>query len=272
MLPFGAIPGFQTQQGINSIKSSASALQTLIQTPTSTTSDISSGITGLGSGLSAGISDISNYNDGSSSNTYGFTTGSSGAATSPTSSTTSVLSPTAAPVSGGDPGSIFTSVSTNLTGIRASMYSPIYGVLSSLTRLVSAGVGDVSSIFSALTSSVGSIVRGVEDITAQALGIVGLVAGGVLGAAGIVIGGAEEADLAIRQTIGSLENAAGCITSVPQTGFQSLAYLISSGYMPANLGYLQTPTIAGLTGSGSATRLALLSSGAVYSPAAGASL
>lgn len=253
LINFSAIPGFQTQAQINTVKSSFSALQSLIQDPTSTSSSIASSITGLGSGLSAGVTaSASDYGVGN--NSYGFTMPSS----------PSTLSSIGSTVSG-----IFTSVSANLTGLRASLFSPIYGVLSSLTKLVKSGSGSVTSIFSALTSPVRDIIRAVSDISNQAIGIVNLVNHTIQGLTGQI----TAIDNQTRIALGNLEHAAGVITSAPKTIAQSLGELISAGSFPITAGFLQNKPMASLSSSGSSpSKLALLSSGTKYSAQAGASL
>lgn len=277
LINFGAIPSFVSQSGINTVKSSAQQLQDLVQDPTSTSSQIASSISGLGSGLSAGISDISNYNDGSNSNSFGFTTDSSGnnAATSAYSFTGGSGAATTS--------NIFTSISANLTGIRASLFSPIYGVLSSLTKLVSNAAGSVSSIFNALTSPVRDIIRSVQDISSQAIGIVNLVNGTIQGLTGQV----SSIDNQTRIALGDLTNAAGVITNAPMTIFQSVGQLVNAGMMPLSSGFLQDKSIAslssgassssggaGLSGSGSSssTGSASLSGGGSSSGSGGASV
>lgn len=257
LIHFDSIPTFQSQAQINTVKSSFSALQSAIQNPFSTTSDIANGITGLGSGLSAGISaDASSYGVGS--NSYGFTTGDS------SSSIGSALSSAGDTVS-----SIFSSVSANLTGLRASLFSPIYGVLSSLTKLVKSAMGSVTSIFNALTSPVRDIIRAVSDISNQAVGIVNLVNGTIQGLTGQV----TSIDNQTRIALGNLKNAAGVISSAPRTISQSIGELVNAGRLPITTGYLQNKPMASLSSSGSApSKLALLNSGAKYSAQAGASL
>lgn len=257
LINFDAIPSFQSQAQINTVKSSFSALQSLIQDPTSTSSQIASGITGLGSGLSAGISsDASSYGVGS--NSYGFTT------STDTSSISSALSGAGDTISG-----IFSSVSANLTGLRASLFSPIYGVLSSLTKLVKNAMGSVTSIFNALTSPVRDIIRAVSDISNQAVGIVNLVNGTIQGLTGQV----TAIDNQTRIALGNLKNAAGVISSAPKTISQSIAEFVNAGRLPITTGYLQNRPMASLSSSGtSPSKIALLNSGAKYSAQSGASL
>jgi hypothetical protein len=273
LINFSAIPDFVTQTGINSIKSSVSSLQSLIQNPTSTSGQIASGITGLGSGLSAGINDISNYNDGSSNNSYGFTTDGSGAnafgfntsGNSTANGASSILSS-----SGDTSANVFASISANLTGLRASLFSPIYGVLSSLTKLVSSAMGSVTSIFNSLTSPVRDIIRAVTDISSQAIGIVNLVTGTINNLTSNVAG----IDQSLRQAIGTLENAAGTITNAPKTIFQDLGALISAGSFPVTVGFLQNKPQASLSASisGTTSKIALLNSGVKFTPQSGAFL
>jgi hypothetical protein len=278
LIDFGSVPGFQTQTQINTVKTSMSELQQLVQDPTSTSGQIASSITGVGSGLSAGIANLSQFGNGSAvNNTFGFTTDGSGS----NSSQTGLFNFTS-DGSGSSVSSVFTSISANLTGLRASLFSPIYGVLSSLTKLVSAGAGAVNSIFNALTSPVRDIIRAVQDVTSQAVGIVNLVNGTIQGLTGQVI----SIDNQTRIALGDLTNAAGVITSAPKTIFQSVGDLVNAGTLPISVGYLQNGTLASLSsgnssGGGGASlggngngisKIALLNSGSKYSAQTAASL
>jgi hypothetical protein len=259
LINFDAIPNFVSQAGINTVKNSMSSLQSLIQDPTSTSGQIAAGITGIGSGLSAGISDINN-SFGVGNNTFGFTTDGSGSS----STVGSALSSAGDTVSG-----IFSSVSANLTGLRASLFSPIYGVLSSLTKLVKNAMGSINSIFNALTSPVRDIIRAVSDISNQAVGIVNLVNHTIQGLTGQV----TSIDNQVRIALGNLKNAAGVISSAPKTISQSIGELVNSGRLPITTGYLQNRPMASLSSSGSSpSKLALLNSGKKYTAQAGASL
>jgi hypothetical protein len=261
LINFDAIPNFVSQAGINTVKNSMSSLQSLIQDPTSTSGQIAAGITGIGSGLSAGISDLGNT-FGVGSNTFGFTTDGSGSSAS--SSIGSALSSAGDTISG-----IFSSVSANLTGLRASLFSPIYGVLSSLTKLVKNAAGSINSIFNALTSPVRDIIRAVSDISNQAVGIVNLVNHTIQGLTGQV----TSIDNQVRIALGGLKNAAGVITNAPKTISQSIGELVNSGRLPITTGYLQNKPMASLSSSGTTpSKLALLNSGKKYTAQSGASL
>jgi hypothetical protein len=131
---------------------------------------------------------------------------------------------------------------------------------------VSSAFGAVSSIFNALTSPVRDIIRAVTDVTGQAIGILNLVNNATYGAF-------PETDLASRQAIGLLENSAGILMDVPETIFQNLGILVSSGGLSISVGFLQDQGYASLSSSVSSTsRLALLSSGAKYTSQSGAFL
>lgn len=261
LIDFSSIPSFVSQSGINSAKLSFATAQAAIQNPLSTTSDIASSITGIGSGLSAGISDISGdaamaYKTAETKITDSAGNDLTGGASSSSSS-------------GSSAANILASISANLSGVRASLFSPIYGVLSSLTKLVKNVLGTASSIFNSLTSPVRDIIRDVRNISNQATNLVNLVNHTIGG----ITGSISSLDTETRLALGSLKNAAGAIANAPKTITQSIAELLNAGMLPITTGYLSNKPVASLSSSGSSTsKIALLNSGPRHTAQTGAFL
>jgi hypothetical protein len=261
LINFSSIPSFVSQSGINSLSSQFSTAQSTIQNPMSTSSDIASSITGIGSGLSSGIGGIGADATSAYYSTETTITSSGGNG--------ATLPAGASVAGGGSSANILASISANLTGVRASLFSPIYGVLSSLAKLISNVVGTASSVFSAISSTVGNILRDITDISSLAIGLVNLVNGTI--ATGI--NALNSLDAETRMVLGSLIGTAGVIASAPMTIAQSITQLLNAGTFPATTGFLMNQQISSLSSGGSSTnKIALLNSGAPYTAQAGAFL
>jgi hypothetical protein len=183
-----------------------------------------------------------------------------------------------------------------LNGLRESLFSPIYGVLNSLTKVVKTLFGDVMAIFNALVSPVANILQDITNIANLATSLVTLTSGRIsaLGRSVLSLGGlgsyVEQAALATNKM-------AGKIASVPMTVSNSLSASMSSGAFIAsgaafiNAGSKSSASlpvikISGGSGTGSspvykpnrsssalaASRMALLKAGGGYSPSKAAVL
>lgn len=256
LINFATANSFLSQQGINSISSQAGAALSTIQNPASTVGQIGASLTSLGSGLSGSLG---GYNS-SVNNNSAF-----GVPSSISPGLTSTLNTVQANLN-----DVFYSVSANLAGIRASLFSPIFGVLSSLTKLVSAVGGDIASVFNAISSDVASVVRDVTNVASQALGVLNII-NATVNSVGYAIG---SIDSDISTALNVLSNTVGCITTIPQTAMQALLYGINNGQISAQLGFMANPPIASLSFSSGnlPSKIALLNSGPVPSPQAGATL
>jgi hypothetical protein len=231
--------GFLTQAGqnavkLNSLKSQASHLQAVISDPLSSVKDYATSLSNFGSsgvqstsGLSVSLLSVGGMVGGS----FGTASG------------------------------LFSGVNSNLNGVRASLFSPVYGVLSSLTKLIRGAGGDVSKVINSFTSPVRDILRDVRNISSQAIGIVNLVNNTIKNTTGQIQG----FDRDIRSTLALLKKTGGVITSSPKTVSSSLKELFNAGRLP-----LTTKFIAG---SGTASnKMALLNSGKKHTPESGAKL
>jgi hypothetical protein len=257
LINFSTADSFLSQQGINSIKSQTSAALSVIQNPNSSVSQIGASLTSLGSGLSGSMGNYYSSSDNSSS-LYSTVTTSIGSVTNTLNSVQTSLN------------DVFYSVSANLAGIRASIFAPIYGVLSSLTKLVAAAGGDVASVFNAISSDVASVVRDVENVASQALGILSII-NATATDVGLAIGSVE-GDVSTALSV--LSNTVGCITTIPYTALQSFRAAINAGQISATIGFMSNPPIAALSYSSGnlPSKIALLNSGPVPTAQSGATL
>jgi len=171
--------------------------------------------------------------------------------------------------------SAFYSVTATLAGLRASLFSPIYGVLSSLTKLVGA-ISGVENAFTSTVTQVNNIVRDLQNISSIAVGLVNLANAALFDGGGALLGNNSTSistSSATLQAIGSLSNSSGVISTVPPTLFQYIQSYVSAGQIPVNSAFMQNQSIASLTVSEtSLSKIGILNSGTPYSAAQGAFL
>ena len=229
---------YTSQAAINMVKSTSASLTKVIQDPFSTISDYSKAFSNPATGnnyysLSLDMKAPS-MKDGTLPN-----------ATAPTFSTG---------------GNVFANATSGLAGIRSSLFSPVYGVLSSLTKLVKSTTGPTSAIgmFKSFTSEVNNVLRDVKNISNQASGIVNLVSREVKDISNAV----QSVDSNLKSTLATLKKTAGVISHAPQTITRDIQNLIHSGTLPSTRLYLQNKpgTRLGIPGSNAIPKLNLLNS------------
>jgi hypothetical protein len=253
---------FKTQSDIISQKSAISKLYDTISNPFSTISDYADSLsidTSLGSGLS-GINSIPGLSTPTSQSPFSLGTGLTNISTSDLSSLGSNSNAV----------DVFTNVTSNLAGIRASLFSPVYGVLSSLTKLIKTASGDVSGVFSSFTNPVRDVLRDIRNVSNQAIGVVNLVNNSIRGITNQV----QTVDSELRATLSLLKKTSGVISAAPQTITQNLRDLVNAGRLPASAGFLQdkTGTTLSSTGSIANSKIFLLNSGKKHTAEQGAKL
>lgn len=166
-------------------------------------------------------------------------------------------------------GSMFNNVTSNLAGMRASLFSPVYGVLNSLTKLIKAGSGAINSVVKSFTNPVRDILRDVRNVSNQAIGVVNLINNTIRSTTNQV----RNVDSDLRATLATLKRTAGVISNAPQTIVSNLRDLANSGKLPASTKFLQNSNGPKLGGtSNNTTKMALLQSGPKHSPEKGARL
>jgi hypothetical protein len=236
--------GFLTKAGQNSIKlkslqDKVQDLQNVIANPVSSIKDYATSLTSLSSGPTH-VSESGVSVDGVNTS-GGFTTSAN---------------------------SLFSGLNSNLSGVRASLFSPIYGVLSSLTKLIKTAGADVSSVISSFTNPVRNILRDVRNVSNQAIGVVNLVNNTIHSISNQVTGFDRE----IAYTISSLKNAAGVISASPKTISSSLKELFNSGRLPITSKFIRGNKPRLNTAARVAGKLALLNSGQKHTAETGAEL
>lgn len=114
---------------------------------------------------------------------------------------------------------------TNLLGFKSSLFSPIYGVLTSITKIVQNSTGSITGILSGFTSPVNSILRDIQGIAAQAIGVAKLIEAST----NKITQQFLNTENLYNQTRVALSNAAGVISNIPETIAQSVQRLFVSG-------------------------------------------
>lgn len=156
--------------------------------------------------------------------------------------------------SGSQPGN-----SASLDGFRSTLFSPIYGILGQITKIVSSSTGGISGIFSSFTAPVNTILRDIQNVSAQAVSVVKLIENSVNKVISIPLRTINN----INSAILTLKNTTGIISRAPETIAQSISRLVKSGNLASSSAFL---TKGGTTTS----KRALLNSGAAYTPQSGA--
>ncbi len=253
VVDFAKAETFKTQSQITSLKTSLGKLQGVVKDPFSTVKDYAGAMnlpgplgaiaSGIGSSTLPSFGKIGSQMIGINQSTPG----------------------AAAPATGGG---IFAGVTSNLAGIRASLFSPVYGVLSSLTKLIKGAGGNISSVVSSFTTPVRDILRDVRNISNQAIGVVNLINNTIKGVTNQV----RSVDSDLRATLALLKKTGGVISSAPQTITSNLRDLVNAGKLPATTAFLQNRPGSLTSGSTRTTKIALLNSGKKHTPEQGAKL
>jgi hypothetical protein len=144
----------------------------------------------------------------------------------------------------------------SLNSLSSSVFAPVYGILSSITKVVKSVTGSTTSLISSFTNPVNAILRDIQNVSSQAMALANLVESSVnqiVSIPGRMIGN-------IQATIQSLRNTAGVISRLPETISQSLQRLTSMGRLSGKSNILfGNPTRA-------KSKTPMLGSGRPYTP------
>lgn len=149
----------------------------------------------------------------------------------------------------------------SVASLRANLIAPVYGVLTTLTKVVKSITGQVLSLFNGGSSVLGTVIRDVKSIANQAISLVNAVEGGVNSIVKLFEGSAND----LRRAISSIKNAAGAITRSPENVSNIFKRLSKGGYKRGQISSLKS-------GRDNKARLALLNSGNPYKSSSGATL
>lgn len=151
--------------------------------------------------------------------------------------------------------------STTLDAFRSSLFSPVYGILASLTRVIKSTTGDITKVISSFTNPVRTILRDIQGVATQAQALAKLIENSANQITRLPMGVIQE----VNTTISVLKKTKGVISRVPETLSQSVARLVQSGNLKGSAAFLTG-------GSSKASKAALLNSGKAYTAQSGAKL
>lgn len=140
---------------------------------------------------------------------------------------------------------LFYTITSALQGVRTNLFSPIYGVMSSLTKLISNATNTVNSLFNALINPVRGILRDITAISKQAIAMVNLVQSSIKGIGRNIRSQLKGLTSDYKTAIKTLGKAAGTIMTAPATTAQTLAGMFSSGTMTSGAAFLQASSKLG---------------------------
>lgn len=139
---------------------------------------------------------------------------------------------------------LFQTVTSTLNGIRTNLFSPVYGILSSLTKLVSNAFNSATSLFNSVINPVRNILKDITNISNQAIALVNLVNNSITGFGRNVNsqlrGVREDYKLAIK----TLGKAAGTVATAPISAANATRNMFKSGALLSTSAFLtSTPKL-----------------------------
>lgn len=262
---FSKAYGFVGQANINSLKGQLASLTSTIQDPASSLRDKGAALTSLGSGLGG---------------TFGSYMATSNTAISNVSQTVEGWNKASvAYINGIKANALYQTVTSSLNGIRTNLFSPIYGVLSSLTKLVSNVFNAANSVINGLISPVRNILRDITNISKKAVALVNLVNSSVRGFGRNIVSELRGVKADYKAALKAVKNAAGVIGSSPKSAAHTVSNMFSSSVLSASAPFLQTsskltftrPTLSG-TSSKPKSKISLLKGVSSYAASSSNSL
>ena len=256
---FSAASSFMGQAQINSLKGQVASLTSAIQDPTKSLREKGAALNALGTGLGGsfgsflestkgGITDFQKRVDSwtAAENTY---------------------------VNAIKNSAMYQTITSSLNGIRTNLFSPIYGVLSSLTKLVSNAFNAATSLFNNLITPVRNILRDITNISKKAIALVNLVNSSIKGFGRNVTGQLRGTADDFKTAIKTLKKAAGTVATSPASISHSIRTMFTSGGFSTDPPFLRTPAKLTFsspslttTGNKPASKTALLQAMGVYTP------
>jgi len=262
---FSAVNGFATQSQINSLKGQVAVLTSTIQDPFASLIQKGAALNALGTGLGGAFGS--------------FLESSKGGINSFQKRVDSWIAAENSYVNSIKNSAMYQTVTSSLNGIRTNLFSPIYGVLSSLTKLVSNTFNAATTLFNNLITPVRNILRDITSISKKAIALVNLVNSSIKGFGRNVTGQLRGTADDFKTAIKTLKKAAGTVATSPASVGQSIRTMFSSGGFSADPPFLRTSvkltfSSPSLTSSGSSpsTKVALLRAMEGYTPESASSL
>lgn len=223
---FSHVAAFTGQSQINSLKGQVATLEQVLANPLSSLSDKASALSALGTttGGSYGT-----FLQNSQSAFTGVSSIINGWNTSEQNFTAAVTS-----------SSLFQTVQSSLAGVRLNLTSPIYGVMSSLMKLVKNTVGTATGLIASVINPVRNILRDITSISNQAIALVNLVNTSISGLGRYISGTLSGLSTDFQTAISTLGKAAGSLATAPLTVSQSIQAMFNNSALTANTPFLTT--------------------------------
>lgn len=149
----------------------------------------------------------------------------------------------------------------SVASLRANLIAPVYGVLTTLTKVVKSITGQVLSLFSSGSSLLGTVLADVKAITNEAMSLVNAIEGGI----NDIVSQFEKGANDLRRTIQAIKNAAGAIANSPENISNILKRLSKTGGKKGYIASLKSGRV-------SKAHIALINSGSAYKSGSGATL
>jgi hypothetical protein len=225
---FSNVAGFSGQEAVNAFKDKVTGLSAVLSNPASSVKDKAAAFEAVGQGLgsSSGSSLI-----GAKNSINGFQKTIDGWSKSSENAFSAI-----------ERSAAFQTVTSSLEGIRTNLFSPIYGVLSSLTKLVSTTFNSANRLFNKLITPVRNILRDITKISQKAIALVNLVNSSIRGLGRNIKGQLKGTVSDFKTAVKTLKKARGTIASMPSSLGQSIGAMFSQGVLAENAPFLRTPT------------------------------
>jgi len=254
-----------SQANINSLKGKLASLTSVIQDPLASLTQRGSALSQLGSGIGGVFG-------GLVTSTYGTVSGLQNTVEGWNKSTLSYLASV-------QNSAMYQTVTSSLNGIRTNLFSPIYGVLSSLTKLVSNTFNAANSIVNGLINPVRNILRDITNISRKAIALVNLVNSSIRGFGRNIAGQLQGVSSDYKEALKTLKKASGVIASAPKSAAHAVENMFSNSLVLTSAPFLQSspkltfirPTLSS-SGAAPKSKVSLLKGVSKYSSSTSNSL
>jgi len=135
---------------------------------------------------------------------------------------------------------LVSSVGSTLNGIRSTLFSPIYGVLSSLTKLLTTVTSGAKTIFDAFVQPVRNTLRDITNIARQASALEGQVTRSIDGLGRYFGSQLSGVQTDYKAAITAIGRATGSVASVPGTALVGVSALHSGGAISGSTAFLKS--------------------------------
>lgn len=223
---FSEAYSFVKQSNINSLKGQMAKLTSTIQDPAASLKGKAAALSQLGSGIGGTFGGMLNSGK---NKLEGFQSTIEGWNTSTQSSFNKIKN-----------SAMFQTVTSSLEGIRTNLFSPIYGILSSLTKLVSNTLNTANKLVDAVIDPVRNILRDITNISNKAVALINLANNSIKAFGRNITGQLRGVSYDYKNALQALKKASGAIGSAPSTVSHSIGTMFSGGYLKSTTPFLKS--------------------------------